>query len=99
VGPSGPIERGVVRQDLGRLPGFYRFDVRLEKKWRFGETTWLSFVVEALNATLQKEIVSENCSTFFDGSTPGAPPTTTRTCHYEEIGPITVPSIGVEGGF
>jgi hypothetical protein len=102
LGPGGtPIggDTGVVRQDLGRLPGFYRFDVRLEKKWRFGETTWLSFVVEGLNVTLQKEIVSETCSPVFAGGT--FPPTgpTTRTCHYDEIGPVTVPSIGIEGGF
>jgi len=59
-----------------REPGFYRIDVRLEKKWTFGETTWLSFVAEVLNVTLNKETVRGN-----------------------EIGPVTIPSIGLEGGF
>ena len=59
-----------------REPGFYRLDVRLEKKWTFGETTWLSFVTEVLNVTLNKESVRGN-----------------------EIGPVTIPSIGLEGGF
>ncbi len=79
----------------GRLPGFYRIDVRLEKKWRIGESGWISFVIEGLNATLQKEIVSETCDTF-GGTVSGG---LQRTCHYDEIGPVTVPSIGVEGGF
>jgi len=100
AGTSGlpPVgSSGAVRQTAGRLPGFYRFDMRLEKKWRIGDSGWISFVVEALNATLQKEIVSESCNSFPDGMNQGGP--RTRTCHYEEIGPVTVPSLGVEGGF
>lgn len=98
LGPASPALR-VVRSDVGRMPGFYRIDVRLEKRWRWGETTWISFVLEALNATLRKEIVSENCSTTIANTGTGMPPVRTRTCDYEETGPITVPSIGVEGGF
>lgn len=59
-----------------RDPAFYRVDLRLEKRWNFGEKMWLSFVVEFLNATLHKEVVQG-----------------------QEIGPVTIPSIGVEGGF
>jgi hypothetical protein len=81
------------------MPGFYRIDVRLEKRWRLGETAWISFVIEALNATLRKEIVSESCHTILDLSMTDMPPIRTRTCHDEEFGPVTVPSIGVEGGF
>ncbi|HSN99758.1 MAG TPA: TonB-dependent receptor [Candidatus Nanopelagicales bacterium] len=58
-----------------REPGFYRIDARVEKKWTFSETMWLSFVIEMLNATFNKETVSG-----------------------EEIGPVTIPSIGLEGG-
>ena len=68
-----------------RMPAFYRLDVRLEKRWTFGETTWLSFVVEMLNATLHKETFGFNCST--------------TGCRSEEIGPVSFPSIGVEAGF
>jgi TonB family protein len=59
-----------------RDPAFYRIDARLEKRWTFGSSTWLSVVLEMLNATLRKEILNG-----------------------EEIGPISVPSIGLEGGF
>ncbi|HEX9295458.1 MAG TPA: TonB family protein [Polyangiaceae bacterium] len=84
----------------GRLPSFYRIDLRLEKKWRIGEKGWISLVVEALNATLRKEIVFEFCDPAYDPPAPGTSvPVPRRTCRYQEIGPITVPSIGVEGGF
>jgi len=61
-----------------RDPAFYRIDLRLEKRWQLslGKRTWISLVLEVMNATLHKE-------TF--GST--------------EIGPVTIPSIGVEAGF
>jgi len=49
---------------------------------------------------LRKEILSESCSTMFVApGTATSGPTFTRSCRYEEIGPVTVPSIGVEGGF
>jgi TonB family protein len=65
---------GVLPQE--REPSFYRIDARVEKKWTFGETTWLSLVIEMLNTTFNKE-----------------------TVRGDEIGPVTVPSIGLEGGF
>ncbi|MFI5298420.1 MAG: TonB family protein [Polyangiales bacterium] len=61
-------------QSPDRDPGFYRIDLRIEKRWVYGDTRWLAFVFELLNATLHKEVVA--------GS---------------EIGPVTVPSIGLEG--
>ncbi len=68
----------------GRTPLFYRLDVRLEKRWVFSATYWWSFVFEVLNTTLHKE-------TFLDCN--GA------DCEEVEIGPVTIPSIGVEAGF
>jgi len=62
---------GVIRD-----PVFYRVDFRVEKRWSFTETVWLSLVIEMLNATLNTDVI--------DGS---------------RIGPVTIPSIGVEGGF
>jgi TonB family protein len=38
-----------------RSSPFYRVDLRLEKRWNLGESTWISFIFEALNATLSKE--------------------------------------------
>jgi len=59
-----------------REPGFYRLDLRLEKRWNIKERGWISFVAEMLNATFHKETVADT-----------------------EIGPVTIPSIGVEGGY
>ena len=54
---------------------FYRIDVRLEKRWNYSNSRWLSFVAEMLNATLHKEVLMGH-----------------------EIGPVSIPSIGLEGG-
>ncbi len=61
---------------IERSPAFFRLDVRLEKRWVLGQSTWISFVAEVLNATLSKERFGD-----------------------EEIGPITIPSVGAEMGF
>jgi hypothetical protein len=68
-----------------RLAPFFRLDVRLEKRWDIGKRFWVSFVLEWLNATLTKEQVGTSC--------------TLQGCQATTVGPITVPSIGVEGGF
>ncbi len=65
-----------------RIPAFYRIDLRLEKRWRIGERAWWAFVIEMLNATLNKEVISVNCNAV--------------RCRNEEIGPVTIPSIGAE---
>ena len=59
-----------------RDPPFYRLDLRIEKRWVYSPTFYLSFIAEIMNATLHKETLL--------GST---------------IGPITIPSVGVEMGF
>jgi hypothetical protein len=68
-----------------RLPSFFRIDLRLEKRWQLGKTWWISAVAEWMNATLSKEAVSTTC--------------TLQGCTYQTIGPVTIPSLGVEGGF
>jgi len=68
-----------------RLPPFFRLDLRLEKRWQLTPTVWISAVAEAMNATLSKEAVQSEC--------------TLEGCAAEEIGPVTIPSLGVEGGF
>ncbi|HEX2880091.1 MAG TPA: TonB-dependent receptor, partial [Polyangiaceae bacterium] len=65
-----------------RTPIFYRIDWRLEKRWRLGKTGFWAFVVEVLNTTLHKETLELSC--YAHG------------CTSEEIGPVTVPSLGVE---
>jgi TonB family protein len=68
-----------------RLPSFFRLDLRLEKRWQLGKTAWISFIAEWMNATLNKESITTTC--------------TLQGCEAQEIGPITIPSLGLEGGF
>jgi TonB-dependent Receptor Plug Domain/Gram-negative bacterial TonB protein C-terminal len=72
-GKLGPPDRTA---SPPRDPTFYRLDLRLEKRWVYSPTFYLSFIAEIMNATLHKEVLL--------GST---------------IGPITIPSVGVEVGF
>jgi hypothetical protein len=71
--------------DSTRLPAFFRLDARLEKRWQLGERAFVSAVAEWMNATLSKEAVTTTCR--LDG------------CEAQMIGPVSIPSIGVEGGF
>jgi hypothetical protein len=75
-----------------RLPPFFRVDLRLEKRWQLGWTppgghggSWISFVADWMNATLSKEAISTTC--------------TLAGCKAQTIGPVTIPSLGLEGGF
>jgi hypothetical protein len=87
------------------LPGFYRIDVRLEKAWHVGKNGKIAFVIEGLNVTLNKEATDVNCTPvmnaggiggFAGGRVPVGP---LDTCTVQEIGPVTIPSIGLEGSF
>jgi TonB family protein len=75
-GQLAAVATGDVSTASQRDPAFYRFDFRIEKKWTLQKARWVSFVVEMLNATLHKEIISGR-----------------------SIGPVSLPSLGVEGGF
>jgi TonB family protein len=73
-----------------RLPDFWRLDLRLEKKF-IVKNGYISAVLEGMNVTAQKEAVGVSCDSskkvnlIYD------------TCTPTIIGPITIPSIGVEG--
>jgi TonB family protein len=70
----------------GRLPAYHRLDLRIEKRWPFGSSGGFAAVVlEWLNATLSKEVISRECTS--DG------------CEDEAIGPVTIPSLAFEGRF
>ncbi len=76
----------VVRRDRERAPGFYRLDARLEKQWAINkEGAWWSLVFEVQNATFQKEVIEYECGV--------------SECKADEIGPVTIPSIGAEAAF
>jgi hypothetical protein len=68
-----------------RLSPFFRLDLRVEKRWQLGPRAYFSFVAEWMNATLSKEAVATTC--------------TLRGCETQTVGPITIPSLGIEGGF
>ncbi len=66
-----------------RTASFWRLDWRLEKRWPIGENgQWWALVAEVLNTTLNKEMIQRECGS--DG------------CRSEVIGPVTIPSLGVE---
>lgn len=69
-----------------RVPPFYRVDLRAEKRWPLGQRGYWALVLEVLNATLNKEPVDTACNE----------PT---TCHTVRVGPVTIPSIGVEASY
>jgi TonB family protein len=78
-----------------RTSPFYRVDVRLEKRWSFLKNGYIAFIAEVQNATLSKEQTSyglgcEGRSANARGTTQCTPPT---------IGPLTIPSVGVEASF
>jgi hypothetical protein len=70
-----------------RLPDFYRFDFRVQKRWPLGDRGWIAAVVEFFNATLKEEALNYRCDIA------------QWYCTAQKVGPITLPSVGVEGGF
>jgi hypothetical protein len=79
-----------------RDPPFYRLDVRLEKRWPLGRDGSIAFVIEGQNVTLSKEAntLGHDCRGVITPDGAG-----TTTCVRDEVGPITIPSIGVEAFF
>lgn len=68
-----------------RVAPFYRLDVRAEKRWSLGKSGYWAFIFEVVNATLSKEVVSVECGI--------------AGCSETVVGPITIPSLGVEASF
>jgi TonB family protein len=78
-----------------RDPPFYRVDVRLEKRWALGENGYIAFIAEGQNVTLNKEL-----TTFgLDCTGMQGPQGGTNQCTHAAVGPITLPSLGVEASF
>jgi hypothetical protein len=70
-----------------RLPDFFRVDLRIDKRWALGGGRWIAAVAEFFDATLAEESVDYRCEAR------------TGHCVAQKIGPIALPSIGVEAGF
>jgi hypothetical protein len=74
------------------MPAFYRIDVRLEKRWHIGTKATLALVFEGMNVTLNKEVLGVHCA-----PAGGASASSLDRCSYETLGPVAVPSVGIEG--
>jgi hypothetical protein len=70
--------------DRRRGRPYFRADFRAEKRFQLGQTSYLSVLAEALNATATREIVRLDCG---------------EVCVERSAGPVVLPSIGVEAGF
>lgn len=71
----------------GRVPGFFRLDVRFEKRWRFASGSFVAATFEWFNALL----ASETMDRYWDVARGGLR-TQTRS-------PLTLPSVGIEAGY
>jgi hypothetical protein len=78
-----------------RTPAFFRLDLRLEKRWTLGRDSFIALVIEGQNVTLSKERnpLGRDCDGEF------GPQGGTTTCQVSKVGPITIPSLGVEAVF
>ena len=79
-----------------RTPAFFRVDLRLEKRWRLGETGSVAFVLEGLNVTMSKEVTGLGLDCSGKETANGGFAT---TCQQATTGPLTIPSVGVEAFF
>jgi TonB family protein len=69
-----------------RTSAFYRLDMRLEKRWQLNaDGAFWSIVLEVLNTTLHEEALGKSCSAY--------------VCREDTVGPLTIPSIGLEAMF
>jgi hypothetical protein len=75
-----------------RDPPFYRVDVRLEKRWGLGRDGYFAFIAEVQNVTLSKEVTPFGLSCMGTLTPNGG----TTQCTHSAIGPLTIPSVGVE---
>ncbi len=68
-----------------RVRPFYRFDLRVSKRWKVGARGYLELALDLQNATLNKEVFDVSCND--------------KGCTPRTIGPITIPSLALAAGF
>jgi hypothetical protein len=76
---NGPVFEG------DRGPWYFRLDLRVEKRWRLGRTGYWGFLMEVVNATASREVISRTCSVV--------------RCTEAGVGPLVLPNVGVEVGY
>ncbi len=83
--PAQEAGSGFATEDPPRVRPFYRLDVRVSRRWKVGETGFVSLVLDMQNATLSKEVFDVTCARGI--------------CQPRLLGPITIPQLSVEAGF
>ncbi|MRG94269.1 TonB-dependent receptor [Polyangium spumosum] len=83
--PAQEAGSGASVEDPPRVRPFYRLDVRVSRRFRVGETGFVSLVLDMQNATLSKEVFDVTCARGI--------------CQPRLLGPITIPQVSVEAGF
>ncbi|HLK39024.1 MAG TPA: TonB-dependent receptor [Polyangiaceae bacterium] len=78
-----------------RTPAFYRVDARVEKRWSFLKDGYIAFIAEVENLTLSKETTTFGLSCRGTQTNAGG----TTQCTLPTIGPLTIPSVGVQASF
>jgi hypothetical protein len=95
--PYSPLSGNVPAPPYNSLrdPPFFRVDVRLEKRWLLGQGRSIAWVLEGLNVTLSKEAntLGMDCRGRLSSEA------YTTQCKRGEVGPLTIPSTGVEAIF
>jgi hypothetical protein len=82
---------------VDRLPGFFRFDLRVSKSWAF-DTFILQAYLDVLNATVQQEVTS------YDYQRAANQPCTPAMCQYTLSKvptriPLLIPMLGIKGSY
>jgi hypothetical protein len=84
-GPGDPeAERPYLVED--RVEGFFRLDVRFEKRWRLSSGAWIAATLEWFNALLAEEKMQK----YWDPMLGVVEDTQS---------PLTLPSVGIEAGY
>jgi hypothetical protein len=78
-----------------RTESFFRLDVRLEKRWSLGKDRTIAFVLEGQNVTLSKQATPLALDCIGDMTPQGE----TEQCNVGKVGPLTIPSLGVQAFF
>ncbi len=71
----------------GRVPGFFRLDLRFEKRWQLASGAWIAATAEWFNALLAEEANEKHWDPVRGGLVT------------ESRSPLTLPSIGIEAGY
>jgi hypothetical protein len=85
-----PSWREVDRDQVDRLPAFFRFDMRVSRAWAF-DTFTLEAYLDMLNVTISREVVGFD---YVGGFPPGSP------LEKNPVGlPIVLPIMGMKGRY